>query len=91
MNVRATDSARWQLRAAVEALKRSGGTSAAAFVGMVRELLKDRATIERAAVPIAGFPDLPVSEIVLHGHRLFFRSADGILWLSGVWRMPDAG
>lgn len=91
MTIRATDSARLQLRVAIEAMTRKHGTGAAQFVSEVVALLANRAAIEEAATPIAGFSGLPVSEIVLHGVRLFFRTANGTLWLTGVWRMPNLG
>jgi plasmid stabilization system protein ParE len=89
MTVRVTDSARSQLRAAVGALARGNGGRAARFVREVEMFLANRAAIEEAATPVAEFSGLPVSEIVVHGYRLFFRTANGTLWLSGVWRAAD--
>ena len=91
MTIQATDSARMQLLAVVKMLTRRNAGQAARFVRETIALLANRAAIEEAAVPIAGFPELLVSEIALHGYRLFFRPANGTLWLTGVWRTSDVG
>ena len=91
MTIQATDSARLQLQAVVKMLTRRNAGQAARFVRETTALLANCAVIEEAAVPIAGFSGLPVSEIVLQGIRLFFRTVDGTLWLTGVWRTLDAG
>jgi len=88
MMIQVTDTARSQLRTAVGALARRSGAAAVQFVREISAL--NRAAIEKAA-PVAGFPELPVSEIVLHGYRLFFRTADATLWLTGVWRTSSVG
>ena len=91
MTIEVTLSAKTQLRSALRSLRRIDATAAEGFVRDLSSLLAKRTSIDKAATPIVGFPDLPASEIVLHGHRLFFRESDGTLWLSGVWPTPDDG
>ena len=90
MTIEVTLSAKTQLRSALRSLRRIDAAAAERFVRDLSSLLTKRTSIDKAATPIVGFPGLPASEIVLHGHRLFFRESDGRLWLSGAWRMPDA-
>jgi plasmid stabilization system protein ParE len=90
MTIEVTLSAKSQLRRTVRSLRRIDAAAAERFVRDLSSLLAKRTSIDEAATPIADFPDLPTREIGLHGHRLFFRESDGRLWLSGVWRMPDA-
>ena len=91
MTIRVTDSGRRQLRTAAETLARRRSGKAAQFVYEVGALLANRATIDDAKTPICGFTGVPVSEIVLHGYRLFFRTVDDTLWLTGVWHAPHVG
>ncbi|MFC2105503.1 hypothetical protein ACFLS0_01985 [Candidatus Bipolaricaulota bacterium] len=91
MTIQATNSARLQLQSVVRALTWRSAVQAAQFVREMAAVLANRAAIEKTATPIAGFPELPTSEIVLHGYRLFFRTANGTLWLTGVWRTSDVG
>jgi len=90
MTIEVTTSAKTQLRSVLRSLRRIDGATAERFVRDLSSLLTKRTSIDEAATPIAGFPDLPASEIVLQGHRLFFRTVEDTLWLIGVWRTPDA-
>jgi len=89
MMIQVTNSARSQLQSAIAALARRSGSHTTRFVRDAVALLANPAAIERAATPIAGFPGLPASEVVLHGVRLFFRTVDDTLWLIGAWRTQD--
>lgn len=71
------------------ALMRRNADQAGQFVREIAALLEDRAAIEETATPISGFSELSVSEIVLHGYRLFFRTANASIWLTGVCPAPD--
>jgi len=91
MTIEVTLSAEPQLRSALRSLRRIDAATAERFVRDLSSLLAKRASIDKAATPIAGFPELPAKEIGLHGYRLFFRESGGTLWLSGVWPTPDDG
>ncbi len=91
MTIEVTLTAKTQLRSALRSLRRIDAATAERFVRDLGSLLAKRSSVDRAATPIAGFPELPASEVVLHGFRLFFRESDGTLWLSGVWPTPDDG
>jgi hypothetical protein len=85
MNIRATESARMQLRYAVATLKRRSPSRADQFVREVHDLLCDRQRIDKACRPFAGLAGAAVREAEIEGHRLFFREAEDTLWLAGVW------
>lgn len=89
MTIEVTLSAKAQLRSTLESLRRTDAATAERFVRDLSSFLVNRTSIDKAATPIADFPDLPTREIRLHGHRLFFRGSEGTLWLSGVWHLPD--
>lgn len=85
MSIRATESARSQLRYAVNTLRRRNPSKADRLVQAVHNLLADRRKIDEAARPFAGLAGAAVREAEVEGHRLFFRETGDTLWLAGIW------
>jgi len=82
-----TDAARWQLRSAIETLRRSGAPVARAFVADVAARLRNPTALGREARPLAEWPDLPFREIRIDGYRFFVVEKDGTRWIAGVWNV----
>ena len=84
--VRFTDAARWQLRAALAAVDRRDPAAARDLLEGVSRLVRDGDLLEKSGDPLAEFPAIPCREARVGGYRLFFRRAGESVWIAGVWK-----
>ncbi len=85
MNVRITDSARWQLRLTIQDLKRRRDSEASQLAQRVRGILANPILLQDSLSSIDGMDTLPHREVVLGTYHLFFRQDGNTLWLTGLW------
>jgi len=85
MNVRITELARWQVKLALQDLRKRRDPEADLFAQSLRELVADPTAIPALLRSLEGMPELPHQEIVLGRYRLLFREEGGILWMLGLW------
>ena len=81
------DAARWQLRSAVETIRRRDPAKAASFLDQVDHWVRNRTTIETEGRALPEAPDAPYREVRADGYRVFFRTEADTLWIAGVWRV----
>lgn len=86
---RFTDAARWQLRAAIESVRRRDPGEAAGLLRDVRLLVRDTSALEARGAPLPEFAELPHREVRVGGHRIFFRAENKTLWIAGIWRTHE--
>lgn len=84
--VRFTDAARWQWRAAIERLRGTRPGVAREALSQAASFLRDPGKLQAVGRPLAEFPQLSHREIRLDRVRLFFRSDGTTLWIVGVWK-----
>ena len=80
-----TDFGRWQLRGAVDRLRRVDPEAAKDFLSEVERLLRAPKKLAARETPIAGFPEFPSREVRVDGHRIFIRRMAETTWIVGVW------
>jgi len=85
MKIQATVAATWQLKTAVKALQRQDEHLAERFVQEVGNLLSASRRIDAEGRVLEDLPETVFTEIRRSGYRLFFREAEGVLWLAGAW------
>ena len=91
MTVRLTESARWQLRAAAEAIAQQESVDRQrAFRTFVEALLERVEIAVGEMTPLPDFSDLPQNEVVRQGYRFFFRNIGDSVWLVGVWNAHES-
>jgi hypothetical protein len=88
MNVQFTDSGHWQLRAAVDTLRRRDLAAAERLLNQVEALIQDPKRLEEDGARLSEFPDFPQREWRAEGYRIFVRRQDDRLWITGVWSEP---
>jgi hypothetical protein len=79
------DSGRWQLRGAVDKLRRVDPKAAREFLSEVESLLKAPKKLLERESPIDGFPKFPSREVRVGSYRVFLRHTDDATWVVGVW------
>jgi plasmid stabilization system protein ParE len=89
MEIRFTSAARWQFRAALEALRRRSLDAAVALCRDAEAALRDPATLVESGAALPEFPGIPFREIVLASYRFFFRTEGQTVWIGGVWNALD--
>lgn len=80
-----TEFGRWQLRGAVEKLRRIDPQSARDFLTEVEALLRSPKELLERGAPIEGFPELPSREVRVGSYRVFVRCTEEATWVMGVW------
>jgi len=84
--IRFTESAKWQLQAALHALDRVDSSLAQSLWESVRRVSCDATLLEEEGRPLPDFPAVPYREIRVENHRLFFRQQGNEIWIAGIWR-----
>ena len=84
--VRFTDAARWQLRAALAAVDRRDAAAARDLLDGVSRLVRDGDLLEKSGGALAEFPAVLCREARLGGYRVFFRREGETVWIAGVWK-----
>jgi hypothetical protein len=79
------DFGRWQLRGAVEKLRRVDPQVAREFLNEVGTLLRSPKKLLAREAPIDGFPEFPSREVRVGGYRVFIRRTEDATWVVGVW------
>ena len=82
-----TESARWQLREAVQSIGRRSPTQASAFRDRPEHLIRNREGLEAEGRALPEFLDVPFREILIEGYRVFFRAESDTLWIAGIWNV----
>jgi len=85
MKVHIGESARWQIRAAIETLLKRDRAAANGFRDELARLLAAPATLAEEATTLSDFPELPIREVVSHGYRIFLWVRGDAMWIGGVW------
>ena len=85
MKLRIGDSARWQIRTAIERLLARDRVEAIAFRDELARLLADPRGLIDVSSAIPEFPQIPIREVITHGHRLFLWERDDEIWVGGIW------
>jgi len=80
-----TDFGRWQLRGAVDNLRRVDPKVARGFLTEVETLLRSPKKLLEREAPIDGFPEFPSREIRVGNYRIFVRRVADTLWVFGIW------
>jgi hypothetical protein len=89
--VRFTEAARWQLRAAVESVRRSDVPAARNLLEAVGRLARDGDLLEAEGAPLPEFPEMPHRAVRVGAYRLFFRRDATDLWIAGIWKSHTSG
>lgn len=80
-----TDFGRWQLRGAVDKLRRVDPKAARGFLTEVETLLRSPKKLLEREAPIEGFAEFPSREVRVSNGRIFVRRVADTLWVFGIW------
>ncbi len=93
MRIRFTPTAREQLLAAVEYIRRDNPSAAARFRKRVEKSVRRLSKFPQSGRALPEFPELPYRELIVAPYRLFYRIEGKTLWVVAVWhgaQLPDS-
>ncbi len=93
MTLRFTPTARAQFLAAVAYICRDNPSAAVQFRRQAEKGLRRLIRFPASGRVIPEFPDLPHFEVIIAPYRFFYRRAENIVWVVGVWhgaQLPEA-
>lgn len=85
MKVRFTPSARTQLLAALDYIRRDDPAAARRMRQKAEEVLRRLETFPESGRTLPEFPDLPYREVIVSPYRFFYRAEGETVWIVAVW------